>query len=339
MNLILLGTSHKCADILARERFSFSRDDAFLFSSFLREKGISAGTIILSTCQRVEIYAQAEDAAQLRGHLLNFKGLGPDWGKYLCLKYNQEAVRHLFSVAAGLDSQIVGERQILHQIKEALLLARAHGFTSPLLNRLFERALFSGKVIRRDTGIGGTNPSVAQAAVEMAEALTGGLTHKKVYLIGAGIVCRQAASLCVGKGVDCILVANRTFTKAQELAFRLQAKAVRFNEFYPLLNEADILFSATSSRHFVLKRESFEKYRSGNKKIIIFDLAFPRDVDPLIAQLPEVTLFNLDDFKDVSLEKAQETARAMALIQEKAERFLEKEERRWNIKLACGQAA
>ena len=339
MRLVLAGINHRQAPLELRERFSLSASDSDLLALALREKGMVAGAVILSTCQRVELYAEAQDAEAIKRFFLNFKGLNVNLGRYLYVKYNGEALTHLFNVSSGLDSQIIGEYEILQQVRDAYLKARGGEVTTPLLNKLFERALFVGKLVRQQTGISKTGPSIAQSAVYSAEALCGCLAQKKVYIIGAGAIAGKVAQLCAQRGAACIIVANRTFQKAQKLSCAINGRAVKFEEFYLLLKDADILFSATASRHFILKKESFQGREGRQKEIIIFDLAFPRDIDPGVAQLEGIRLFNLDDLKQYAMARDEETRKAFALAREKAQRFLEKEGQRWNIESACVPAA
>ena len=244
MRLVLAGINHRQAPLELRERFSLSASDSDLLALALREKGMVAGAVILSTCQRVELYAEAQDAEAIKRFFLNFKGLNVNLGRYLYVKYNGEALTHLFNVSSGLDSQIIGEYEILQQVRDAYLKARGGEVTTPLLNKLFERALFVGKLVRQQTGISKTGPSIAQSAVYSAEALCGCLAQKKVYIIGAGAIAGKVAQLCAQRGAACIIVANRTFQKAQKLSCAINGRAVKFEEFYLLLKDADILFSA-----------------------------------------------------------------------------------------------
>jgi len=337
MNLILIGTNHRYSDIRTREKLSFSQNDIMLALSSLIEEAIAAGAVILSTCQRVEIYAQDGDAALVKRFFIRFKEAPASYAKYLYIKEGEEALRHLFRVASGLDSQVVGEAEILGQVREAYLTARSLKAVTPLLGRLFERAIFAGRIIRRSAAISGPEPSVASIAVEKCEKLVG-LSNRVIFVVGSGVIAAKIAATAARKGAKCIVVANRTFEKAQELAEQVNGKAVRFEEFYRLLNEADIVFSATASRHLILKKDAFLQNRTVKKRLVIFDLAFPRDVDTAIGKMENVSLFNLDDFKEENLFKDREISRANELASEKAKKFLEKEENKWRSGSVQGQA-
>ena len=332
MSFILVGTSYKYAALGIREKLSFSKKDILVALRRLIENGIVKGAVILSTCLRTEIYAQAEETAFLKDFLLRFKGEALDRFKgCFYTRVNEEAVTHLFTVAAGLDSQLIGEYEILHQIKDAFFLAKRFEATTPLLNRLFERALFVGRAIRQESPIYKTDPSLAKAVVARAEQLKGNLVFANIFIVGAGAIAEAIAHSCAEKGARCIMVANRTFIKAQELAKRIKGEVVRFEEFYERLDDIDILFSATASPHLILKKDMFEQKKHLDKEMIIFDLALPRDIDPAIGISKNVRLFNLDDIgrnfsRSLNVEYAEQ------LIREKSERFS------WRLGLASDPA-
>jgi glutamyl-tRNA reductase len=337
MNLILVGTNHRYSDIRTREGLSFSKNDISLALSSLIAEGIAKGAVILSTCQRVEIYAEGTAAGNIKRFFLRFKEVSLSRAGYLYTKEGAVAAKHLFSVAAGLDSEIPGEVEILNQVREAYLGSKSHGTTTPFLGRLFERAIFTGKLIRKVTGLLISSPSVAASAVERAEKISG-LKKKRIFIIGSGVIAGKVAALASGKGAECAIVAGRTFEKAETLARRIRGKPVRFDEFRSSLNDADIIFSATASRHLILRKEEFEKRRTLKNKLVIFDLAFPRDIDTAIGALGGVELFNLDDFREEALVKNARINNANRLVEEKFARFLEKENRIWRSKSAQGQA-
>lgn len=337
MNLILIGTNHRHTDIKTRETLSFSQNDIMLALSSIVEEGIAGGVVILSTCQRIEIYAHNSNAALLKRFFIRFKELPDPYAEYFYIKEGQEVVHHLFKVASGLDSQVIGEVEILGQVRNAYLTAKGAKTTTPLLNRLFEYAIFASRSIRRLAVISEREPSIASIAVEECEKLAG-LRNRTVFIVGSGVIAAKIAAAVVHKGVKCVVVANRTFEKAKELAAQVNGKAVRFEEFHRLLNDADIIFSTTASRHLILKKEVFLQNRTVKKKLVIFDLAFPRDIDPAIGGIENVSLLDLDNFKEENLFKSREILRANKLVLEKTKKFLEKEEERWKSGLAHDQA-
>lgn len=325
MNLILLGINYNQARLSTREKFLFSKEEGELFIRGLINDGIVEGAIALSTCLRLEVYAQCPDAALLGERLLSFKKAGRELREYFYIKRDKEAVLHLFKVAAGLDSQVIGENEILRQIKQAYFASGSFGATTPMLNRFFQRALFTGKAVRSVTGIANIDPGIALSAVELVENLLGSVKNKRVGIIGAGIVAQKLARYCANRRARCVLVANRTFLKAKEIAEDVQGEAVSFDEFYGLVGGIDILFSATASRHFILNREIFASKCASVKKLVIIDLAFPRDIDPEIGRRDGVRLFDLDSFQQVNYARARQILSAERIAQEKALNFWEKE--------------
>jgi len=230
MSLILIGTDDRHAPLPVREKLSFSRQEILSALALLIEKGIVQGAVILSTCQRVEIYAQTAQGAYSENLFLRFKNLSSEKKDIFYIKQNEEAVLHLFTIAAGLDSRILGEGEILHQVKEAYGVAKNFEATTPFLNKLFERALFAGKLVRQETGLSKPDSSIAVAAVRLAESVAGELAAKNIFVIGAGVVAQGVVRHCAEKGAKSIVVANRTFLKAQELAKKFHAEAIRFED-------------------------------------------------------------------------------------------------------------
>lgn len=338
MSLVLIGTNYKYSDVGLREQFSFLNKDKLSTFTLLADKQLVRGAVILSTCQRLEIYAETNRFMALKDFFLNRNQQLPDLEEYIYVKENEEAVSHLFNVAAGLNSRIIGENEILGQVRQAYLEALKTGVISPLLNRLFQRALFVGKCVRNKTAISKQNPSIAKAAICLLKQISCNFLQKKVYIIGSGAVASQLARLLVSEGLHCTIVAGRTFIKAQVLANALGATAINFDTFYERLNEVDILFSATASKHIILKKDIFERFRNTGKEIIILDLAFPRDIDPAIGVLSKVKLFNLDHFGPHGFSKDRDIDAAVQIVREKAEKFLEEEEIICKKELALGQA-
>ena len=335
MNLTLAGLNYKYAPVSLRERVYFSKKDIFLALQGLFEKGIVRGAVILSTCQRTEIYAEADDASSLRSFLLDFKNTGEFPLDYFYIKQNNEAILHLFTVAAGLDSLIIGENEILHQVKEAYFLAKRFEATTPFLNRVFERALFAGKQARQNTTFFQKDPSLAKTAVGIAKTLSGDMSAKNIFIIGAGSVAAGIANYCAKEGGAFTIVSTRTFQKARSLALRFGQEAVSLLEFYKRLDEADIVFSATASPHLILKKEAFEQNRRSIKPLLLFDLALPRDIDSAIAGFNNVRLFNVDDLAVEPHANAPDIKQALQHVREKTQRFLCKLER---SRSASGQA-
>ncbi len=338
MSFIVIGTSHKHASLEALEKLAFTPKEAFDFISRVFTKGLSQGVVILSTCQRVEIYAQAPDVEAFLKELFVFKGLETGFQRFIYIMKESDAVLHLFSVASGLDSKIIGENEILGQVRRAYFQAKSFEATTPFLNRLFERALFVGRYARHESGITDAIESIASSAVALADDILGGLQSKNVFIIGAGFIARQVALLCAERKAKNVIVANRTHEKAKKIALETGAKALKFDEFYKVFAGADVLFSATSSSHLILTKDAFVRARPEPKQILIVDLALPRDIDPGLRAMPEVCLFDLDDLGGAGLLRIERIIRAQEIVKEKNNLFLEKEASLWNLRSAYDPA-
>ncbi|MFQ5895592.1 MAG: glutamyl-tRNA reductase, partial [Nitrospinota bacterium] len=289
--------------------------------------------LILSTCNRVEVYGRAADfEAGVEGvrrflseyHSFPLKQLDG----HLYALPDGEAVRHLFRVASSLDSMVVGEPQILGQVKEAYRVARKEGHTGPLLNQLFERAFAVAKQVRARTGIAERAVSVGYAAVELAKKIFGDLRGRAVLLVGAGEMSELAARHLVGQGAETVVVASRTLERARELADALGGRAVPFGNISLELAAADIVISSTGAPHYVLRKEMVQEalhLRRGTPMFLI-DIAVPRDVAPEVNELDDVYLYDIDDLQGVveaNLEqRAQEAQEAEAIVEREAEAFL-----------------
>lgn len=337
MNLILIGTNHKYSDIGVREKLFVRPENIVFMLRNLLNDGVAKAAIILSTCNRTEIYAYEADVLKLKDFF--YLHLSRDWRtKYIYIKEGNEVIDHLFNVAAGLDSQVLGEGEILRQIRDAYLKAKALEVTNAIFNKLFERALFVGKLVRSHTRICYKNPSIAQAAVDCAHKIIKDFFGKNIFILGSGVVAQNLAKNCLRLNANCIIVANRTWQQAQFLAQEVFGRAIQFSEFYKVLSKVDILFSATASPHLILKKAVFQKWRKNDKPLLIFDLAMPRDIDPDIAKFKNVTLFNLDNFNNKNYLIDEEILSARFITEEKAQSFINKEGHLWNLKPAYAQA-
>jgi len=324
MSFFLVGINNRSAPLEVRERFFVASKDLEETLASVRRHWPLKGAVILSTCNRVEVYCEADNSIHLKD-LLGFLASRPLLEKYETYeKEGRSAVEHLFSVASGLESDIVGEKEILGQVRQAYLIARQAGATSPFVNAVFERAIFAGKLARRKFDLFQEGPSIAGAAVENARVLSAGLEGKNIFILGAGLVAAALAKECALNGASCVFVANRTIARAKELAARFDAAALRFDEFYDRLDEADIIFCATASKHFVLKKDIFQGNRHTEKGVIIFDLALPRDVEPDIRGLRGVRLFDLDQISSGDNYSRPVTDEIRALIASKAEYFFKR---------------
>jgi glutamyl-tRNA reductase len=330
MNLILTGVNHKSAPVDIRERFAVS--DAALpeaLQRLLQCPGIEEA-LIVSTCNRVELVARATNgAADLTGFIAEQFGLRPeDFREYLYEYREREVVRHVFRVASSLDSMVVGEPQILGQVKEAYAVARAVGAVNSGLDVLFTRAFSVAKRVRNETAVGSSAVSVASVAVDLAKKIFGSLAGRTVYLVGAGKMCELAARHLLAHGAGRILVSNRTYERAVSLAERFGGQAVPFDRLYDTVDEADIVISSTGAPDAIFRREHGEKFlhRRRNRPMFFIDIAVPRDVDPGMNKVDGIFVYDIDDLQSVVssnlADRGEEARRAETLIEEEVERFV-----------------
>ncbi len=330
MQLAVLGMNHKTAPVEIRERFSISREDVVReLTCISGRKGVSEA-VILSTCNRTEIYAMTEAEENGRDVLKKFyRDLGcRSDGADLYLYYytGEQCIRHLFRVSASLDSLVIGEGQILSQVKRAYETAWECGATSTVMNILFHRAVKTGKEARAQTHISDQAVSVSYAAVKQAEKVMGGsLKHSAALIYGAGQMAELTIRNLRGRGIQKFYIANRHMDKAEALAAQTGGTAVPFDGAMEAAPDADVVLTSTGSIHYVVgvkeTREHMET-RAG-RPLIFIDIAVPRDVDPDVAEIENVYLYNIDD-----LEETVEENRLQRLEEAKtAEKIVEKEER------------
>lgn len=306
-NFIVIGISHKTAPVKVREKFSFTSRQAEEALQKIRYSSFGEGAVILSTCNRSEIYIHAAaDIARagfegLRPFILSIYGAcAPGKESYFYAFRGMDALRHIFRVASGLDSQVLGEAQILGQVKIAWRFAYDRGLTNELLDRVFEKALRTGKSVRLETGISQGPTSIGSVAINMLEKKFKDLKERSVLIIGAGKIGALVSRYLKERDMRGIFVANRTYWRAQELAENCSGKAVDFFALPEELKRVDIIISSTSSPHVVLRKELIaEVMRARKRPLFIMDLALPRDVDPEAGQITGVSLCGLDDLKGV----------------------------------------
>jgi glutamyl-tRNA reductase len=284
--LYLVGLSHKTAPVEVRERAAL--DPAVALPAALRRLGKA---VVLSTCNRTEIYGVG--APEEAKALLRERGVEP---RYLYVKEGMEVLRHLFRVAAGLDSLVVGEAQILGQVREALFLARAHKATESLLEKAFQSAIALGKRARSETAIGAGAVSVAYAALDLAQAVYGDLTGLTVAVLGAGEMAELFLTHLRAHGVGRVLVVNRTAERAKALAERLGGEAFALEALPQVLAEADLVVASAAAPHYLVRPEDLPRRA---KPLFLIDIALPRNIDPRVGRLPHAYLYNLDDLQRV----------------------------------------
>ncbi len=324
MNFIVIGTNHNYSPLPIREKLAFTRRGAERALAALRPDG-PGGLLILSTCNRVEIYGQVKDGTVgfkiLEKILLSDRGLDPvAFRPYLYGYEGKEAVRHLFAVASGLDSQVLGERQIWDQVREASRRSRAAALLPEEMGGIFRRALEAGVRVRRETGISEGNVSIGSVARRLIEAKLGDPAGRRVVIVGTGKIAGLVGKYLAKAGARIVLISNRNHRKAARLARSLGGKVARFSELGRLLSRTDVLISATASPHPVLGKEDLE---SVGRPLLIVDLAVPRDVDPGVSELAGVSLFDLDDLDGAIREnlgrRQREAGTAREIVEMEAE--------------------
>ncbi|MFL5488106.1 MAG: glutamyl-tRNA reductase [Gemmatimonadaceae bacterium] len=298
MALVVAGISHATAPIEVREKVAFGSREAVETLARLRHDGVIREGVALSTCNRTEIYAVEEhgDALPFVSSLLSER-LGRDIAGFLYARHDREAASHLFSVAAGLDSMILGEAQIQGQVKDAWEECR--GESGPILNRLFQSALTAASRARQETGIGRGAASVSSAAVQLAKKIFGGLGGRRAMILGAGDVAEIALECLLNEGVRVAIVANRTHERAQSLAERHGATAMHYDQCWESLRDVDVLICSTASPVPVV---TVDRVRAsitarGDRPLCVLDIALPRDVDVAVGALDNVFLYDLDDLR------------------------------------------
>lgn len=306
MNLVVIGINHKTAAVEIREKFSFSPKQVLEVNQILKEKIALAENLILSTCNRMEIYAVetrgADCIGPIKEFLSRFHNLGlTDYQNIFYVYRDQEAIEHLFKVASGLDSMIIGEMEISGQVKKAYQDARESRSTGKILNRLFEKAFNTAKRIRTDTFIGSGAVSVSSAAIRLAKKILGKLGDKTALIIGAGIIGEQLAMYLKKNGIKDILVANRTLEKAKILTEKIFATAIAFDEFRNRLTDVDIVITSTGAPRCIIHKDDIIGLmpRRKEKPLFIIDLAVPRDVEEEVNKIDNVYLYNIDDLQKI----------------------------------------
>lgn len=331
MHLVLVGLSHKTAPVAIREKLTFPanvQEDAL--NHLGREEGIREA-VIVSTCNRTEVYAVAssEDGGTetVVSFLARYHDLdAEELKRYLYVITGEKVVRHLFRVVASLDSMVVGEAQILGQVKEAYDHAFNADSTSRVFNKLFRQSFEVGKRVRTETAIGESAVSISYAAVELAKKVFGTLEGRSILIVGAGKMSELTAKHLVSNGIARVLVVNRTFERAQEMAEKFSGAAVPYDQLYESMRTSDIVISSTAATEYVItKRDLAPVTRSRTSPLFLIDIAVPRDIDPDVNDLGGVFLYDIDDLSGVVEsnleERMAEARRAEGIIEEEIAAF------------------
>jgi glutamyl-tRNA reductase len=325
----ILGINHKTAPVALREKVAFNEDRLVAALRTLRQESGIAEVVILSTCNRTEVYwAGSASGAELSQWLERHHGNNLDLTSSVYVHHEQRAVEHAFSVASGLDSMVLGEAQILGQLKDAYRVAHETGSTGPTLNKLFQAAFSAAKRVRSETQIGANAVSLASATVKLARRMYSDLSAHSILLIGAGEMVALTARHFAAAGIKRMVIANRTLSRAHTLAAEIKGHAVDLSHLDKEMVEADIVISCTASPvPIITKAAAAAAVRARRRRpIFIVDLAVPRDIDPAVADLEDIYLFSIDDLQQLVDENRQSrevaAGGARVLIGEEVARFL-----------------
>ncbi len=334
MSIVVVGLNHKTAPVEVREKLSFPEATVPQALKKLMSYGGVKESIILSTCNRVEIYAVVEESAkgveQIKRFISEYHGLSPEiLEKSLYVRPDAEGARHAFRVASSLDSLVVGEPQILGQLKDAFDIALKTKTTSTVMNKLLKKAISVAKRVRTETRLAEGAVNISFAAVELARKIFNSLEEKSVMLLGAGEMAELAARHLLNNGVQTIMVANRTFERAVELANEFRGSAVRFEDFPAEMVMADILICSTGAPNYVVRQEMVSKVMKErrHKPIFMIDISVPRNIDPACDRIDNVYLYNVDDLQGVVNTnvqgRQQEAEKAEEIVRQEVETYLQ----------------
>lgn len=331
MPIVVFGLNHTTAPIEIREKLYVSEDTIPALTKELKEEGLNEN-IVLSTCNRTEFYFSCENIEgaldKIYQTLSKYFHMHEEWLKeYTYLLTNEDAYRHLFLVASGLDSMVVGEPQILGQVKDAYRLATDCNTTGFLLDKVFHKTFNVAKRIRTETKVGYNPVSISGMAIELAKKIFGELPGKKILVVGAGEMCEIAVKYFKKDGVADIYITNRTFQNAQKLADEIAGVPYPFGDLQDLLVKVDMVLSSTGSEKPIIDKElvSLVMKRRKQKPLFFIDIAVPRDVEPSVNGIENVYLYDIDDLKELSQkhlsDRLSESEKARAIIDEEVKKF------------------
>ncbi len=330
--ILILGLNHKTADVDLRECLAFADDQVDTALQTLGQQPSISEIVLLSTCNRVEMIFTTKEPekalTEVKNFLTEFKDIPADnFEKALYLHRGDEAVKHIFRVAASLDSMVVGEPQILGQVKEAYRIATEQKTSGVILNRLLHKTFFVAKRVRTETGIGNSAVSISYAAIELGRKIFGTLEGKNALLVGAGEMAELAVEHLRHHRTAEIFVANRTFARAVELAGKFNGKPINFEEIPDILPQIDIVVSSTGSPEYVITRSQVKPIMKErrNRPVFFIDIAVPRDIDPALNRLTNVYVYDIDDLNgivDENIEdRSREAIKGERIVDEAAIRF------------------
>ena len=333
MPIIAIGLSHRTSPVEVREKFAFEEKEIPATLNELRQRGLVSEGVIVSTCNRVELYAvtagpERESLDNIRAYLVEKRRYEKALNGEIYFYSEPNSLEHLFRVACGLDSMLLGETEILGQLKKAYDLALQHKHTGSRLNKAFQRAFNVAKHIRHSTNIQRGSVSVASAAVELAEKIFSNLQEHHVMVIGAGETSEKTARALLSRGAQSLIVSNRSYERATALAVELGGRAVSVDNWAAEFQNIDIVISSTAAPHYVLDRTKLEPIMKArrNRPLLLIDIAVPRDIDPEVNFLESVYLYNIDDLQTIAdnylKQRQEEIVKCEAIIREKAQALL-----------------
>ena len=334
MEIVLVGLNFRTAPVEVRERVSFSTEQAQRAAEELRAQGILEETLVLSTCNRSEVYgvhptAKRASAAALSNFISNFHSVPPELlSPSLYHHYDHDAVRHLFRVSAGLESMLLGEAEILGQVREAYLRAHAAHVTGPVLNRLFQAALEIGKRVRAETELGSRPMGVASAGMKLAERIFGKLNGRTALVLGAGTISEQVVSQLRDRNIGRLYLSNRSRDKAEEFAKQYKGEVLDWGNWDATLKLPDVIVSAVGIQEALLTKPLIERAMSarGNRALFLMDLGMPRNIDPAVSELYNCYLYSMEDLSEIVQQnrsaRENEVPKAEALVEEHVAKFI-----------------
>ncbi len=335
MYIVVVGVNHRSAPVEIREILSFSGQQVMDRLVVLRGMPSIVEAAILTTCNRTEVYAAVTDMARglasVHAFLSHHAGLDVFQLRNHTYSHTlSEAVSHLFQVVCGLDSMLLGETQVLGQVRDAYGLAAAAGACGVVFNTLFQKALAVGKRVRSETGLDQRAVSVSYAAVELVREHFGDLSGRTVLVVGAGKMSAMSTRYLVASGVEDVIVSNRSYDRAGQLAGQYRGKAVRFDELYRYLAQADIVISSTAAAHYVIRAAEVARITAGREReMLMADLAVPRDIEPAAGRLPGITLLDIDDVRNVVdrnlAQRRLQAAKAETVLAEEVDDFMRRQ--------------
>ncbi|MCP1306770.1 glutamyl-tRNA reductase [Paenibacillus tyrfis] len=321
MHIVVAGLNYRTAPVSIREKFAFAEGDLPLALKELKETKSVMECVVVGTCNRTELYVAVDRqpcAHYLRGFIEKWFGVPRgEYQEHLYVYENEKAIEHLFRVTSGLDSMVIGETQILGQVRDAFLLAQREKTTGVLFNTLFKQAVTMAKRAHFETGIGENPVSVSYAAVELGKRIFGSYAHKKVLIIGAGKMSELTVKHLYANGADKVTVVNRTLSRAQELADKFRGVASTMDRLMAHLEEADIVISSTGAAGYVLTAEQVSciLQRRRSRPLFMIDIAVPRDLDPRLGEMPNVFLYDIDNLQSLVNSHLEERRKAAVQIE------------------------